>query len=314
MNRITLTLFCCGLLFIGAVTLYADDKPADDKTPVADKPVTNKPASGTVKLLWADGAPGALGIEAKDKPQITIFLPQGETKTDCAVVICPGGGYGGLAMDHEGKKIAEWFNSLGVAAFILEYRHNGKGYQHPYPLMDALRAIRTVRANAADWEINASKIGVIGFSAGGHLTSTTGTLFDEGDPNAADPVDKVSSRPDFLILCYPVIAFGEPYCHGGSMKNLIGENPPQELIDRYASHRRVTEKTPPSFIFQTDEDSAVPAENAVSFYLALRQNKVPAEMHIYRRGQHGVGLARGNVGTETWSELLRLWMINMKYL
>ena len=273
-----------------------------------------RPAPGTVRLLWPDGAPGALGAEPKDKPQITVYLPQGETKTDCAVVVCPGGGYANLALDHEGKQIADWFNSLGVAAFILEYRHSGKGYREPYPLTDALRAVRTVRANAAEWGINPAKIGVMGFSAGGHLASTVGTLFTEGDANAADPIEKASSRPDFLILCYPVIAFGEPYCHGGSMKNLLGDNPSQELIDRYATHKQVTEKTPPTFIFQTDEDATVPAENGVAFYLALRKNKVPAEMHIYRLGPHGVGLSRGRVGTETWPELCRLWMVNMKYL
>lgn len=299
-SRFSLPSFCIAVftVFLPVSSLFAADRPPQ----------------GTVVFLWPAGAPGALGEEAKDKPQIMVYLPQGEVKTDCAVVVCPGGGYGGLAMNHEGKQIADWFNSFGVAAFVLDYRHRGKGYGQPAPLQDVLRAVRTVRTNAADWGINPAKIGVMGFSAGGHLASTAATKFTEGDANAADPVEKASSRPDFAILCYPVIAFGETYNHKGSMKNLLGENPPQELIDSYASHKLVTDKAPPTFIFQTDEDGAVPAENAVAFYLGLRKAKVPAEMHIYRVGNHGLGLAKTVIGTETWPELCRLWMINMKLI
>ncbi len=290
------TLFC--FVLISATALMAAERPVP----------------GTAQPLWPEGAPGALGEEAKDKPQITIFLPQGESVTDCAVVVCPGGGYGGLATDHEGKQIAAWFNSFGVAAFILDYRHRGKGYGHPAPLQDALRAVRTVRTRAADWGINPAKIGIMGFSAGGHLASTAGTQFTDGDPDAVDPVEKASSRPDFLILCYPVIAFGETYNHTGSMKNLLGDDPPQDLIDSYASHKRVTDKTPPTFLFHTDEDTGVPSENAVAFYAGLRRHKIPAEMHIYRVGRHGIGLGKTIIGTETWPELCRLWMINMKFI
>lgn len=272
------------------------------------------PAPGTTLLLWPEGAPGALGDEPKDKPQITAYLPQGVAKTDCAVVVCPGGGYGHLALDHEGKQIAEWFNSFGVAVFVLEYRHSGKGYGEPWPLRDVLRAIRTVRAHAGDWKINPAKIGVMGFSAGGHLAASAATLFTEGNAEAADTIEKASARPDFAILCYPVISFGRPYCHGGSMKNLLGKNPSQELIDSYAVDKRVTEKTPPTFIFQTDEDKGVPAENCIDFYLALRKHKVPAELHIYLNGRHGLGLAKGTIGTENWSEQCRIWMQNMKLL
>ncbi len=237
-----------------------------------------------------------------------VYLPQGEVKTDCAVVVCPGGGYGGLAMNHEGKQIADWFNSFGVAAFVLDYRHRGKGYGQPAPLQDVLRAVRTVRTNAADWGINPAKIGVMGFSAGGHLASTAATKFTEGDANAADPVDTTYAK---IFRNHPRIRYQRPL---HEYIGWLGENPPQELIDSYASHKLVTDKAPPTFIFQTDEDGAVPAENAVAFYLGLRKAKVPAEMHIYRVGNHGLGLAKTVIGTETWPELCRLWMINMKLI
>jgi len=174
------------------------------------------------ELLWPNGAPGAKGDKPEDKPTLTIFLPERSKANGTAVVICPGGGYGFLATDHEGKQIAEWLNSLGVAGFMLEYRHLGRGYGHPAPLQDAQRAIRTVRARAAQWNVNPTRIGIIGFSAGGHLASTAGTHFDKGDPQAADIIERASSRPDFMILCYPVIDFGEPYNNQGSQENLIG--------------------------------------------------------------------------------------------
>ena len=207
------------------------------------------------------------------------------------MVICPGGGYGGLAIDHEGRQIAQWFNSFGVAGFMLEYRHRGRGYGHPAPLQDAQRAIRTVRARAAEWKIAPDRIGIMGFSAGGHLASTAGTHFDEGDPDSADPIERVSCRPDFLILCYPVIAFGEPYTHRGSQKNLLGHNADPALVRSLSNEKQVTAETPPTFLFHTDEDNGVPPENSVQFYLGPSPAGVPAEMHIYRAGPHGVGLA-----------------------
>ncbi|MDR0870092.1 MAG: alpha/beta hydrolase [Planctomycetaceae bacterium] len=259
--------------------------------------------------LWENGAPNATGSEEKDKPQINVFLPEKDKATGTAVVVCPGGGYGGLAIDHEGWQIADWYNSFGVAAIVLEYRHSGKGYAHPNPLLDVQRAIRTVRFNAGKWNIKPDKIGVMGFSAGGHLASTAGTHFED-NKNPADGVDKVSCRPDFMILCYPVIMFGSSYTHQGSQNNLIGKNAPQELIDYYSNEKQVTDKTPPAFIFFTDEDKMVPVENGVQFYLALRQHKVPAEIHIFQKGQHGQGLAKGKPGNELWTEACKAWLKN----
>ena len=265
-------------------------------------------AEPTTELLWPDGAPGAKGDGPADKPTLTICLPDGEKATGTAVVVCPGGGYGFLAVGHEGKDIAEWFNKLGVAAFILEYRHRARGYGHPAPLQDAQRAVRTVRARAAGWKIDPAKIGIMGFSAGGHLASTAGTHFDKGDPEAGDPIERVSCRPDFMILCYPVIALGEPYTHRGSQQNLLGKDADPELVRSLSSEKQVTAQTPPTFLFHTDEDRGVPAENSVYFYLALRRAKVPAELHVYRTGRHGLGLAPGTPGTSSWPECCEGWL------
>ncbi|MDR0610319.1 MAG: alpha/beta hydrolase [Planctomycetaceae bacterium] len=265
--------------------------------------------------LWEQGAPNALGTEDKDKPRITVWLPDKNNAVDMAVVVCPGGGYGGLALDHEGKQIAEWFNSFGVTAAILEYRHRGKGYGHPNPMLDVQRAIRTVRFNAKDWGIDPSKIGVMGFSAGGHLASTAGTHFHfDNVKESSDEIDKINCRPDFMILCYPVILFDTKFTHRGSQKNLIGADAPKELVDYYSNEKQVTEKTPPTFIFFTNEDTAVPAENGIEFYLALRKYKIPAELHIYQKGAHGQGLAKNQRGNETWSELCKAWLVNNGFL
>ena len=265
-------------------------------------------AEPKVELLWPDGAPGAKGNTPADKPTLTVWLPEDAKATGTAVVICPGGGYGALALDHEGKQIAAWFNSMGVAGFILEYRHRSKGYGHPAPLQDAQRAIRTVRARAADWKVDPGRIGIMGFSAGGHRASTAGTHFDKGNPQAKDPIERTSCRPDFLILCYAVIAFGEPYTHFGSQHNLIGKDASPELVRSLSNEKQVTAETPPAFLFHTDEDSGVPPENSVQFYLALRRAKVPAELHVYRSGGHGLGLAGKVPGTSTWPKNCEDWL------
>jgi acetyl esterase/lipase len=259
-----------------------------------------------VELLWPNGAPGALGNEDADKPSLTIYLPQlnGERS---GVVVCPGGGYGGLAVDHEGRQIAEWLNARGVAAFVLRYRL-GPRYHHPIELGDAQRALRFVRSHASDYGIASGKIGIWGFSAGGHLASTAGTHFDAGDANAADSLDRMSSRPDFMILAYPVISFTTPYTHRGSMRNLLGDNPDPKLAASLSNETQVTPQTPPAFLFHTNNDSGVPAENSVLFYLALRKAGVPAEMHIYERGEHGVGLALSDPVLSSWPGRLEAWM------
>jgi acetyl esterase/lipase len=265
-------------------------------------------AEPKVELLWPDGAPGTLGDRPEDKPTLIIYLPEKEKATGAAVCVCPGGGYGHLAMDHEGDQIAQWFNSMGVAGFIVDYRHRRKGYGHPAPLQDAQRAIRTVRARAGEWGVDPSRIGVMGFSAGGHLASTAATHFDAGKPDAEDSIERASCRPDFAILCYPVVMFDEAYTHRGSQRNLLGEDPDPELVRSLSNEKQVTPQTPPTFLFHTDEDTGVPAENSVQFYLALRRAKVPAELHIYRQGRHGLGLAPDMPGTGNWPKQCQDWM------
>jgi acetyl esterase/lipase len=261
--------------------------------------------------LWENGAPGALGKEPKDIPMAMVRLPASDRPTG-ALVICPGGGYGGLAMGHEGHEIAEWANQMGLAAIICDYRHRSKGYGHPAPLQDAQRAIRMTRANATQWNIDATRVGIMGFSAGGHLTSTVLTHFDSGNANDTDAIAKQSSRPDFGILCYPVILFGEPKSHKGSEKNLLGESPDPKLVESLRNDLQVTQDTPPTFLFHTQEDKAVPPENAVQFYAAMISHGVPGELHVYEKGRHGVGLARDLPVTSDWSNACRRWLEGRK--
>ena len=246
-----------------------------------------------VLKLWPDGAPGALGTEAADVPTLTVYLPKPEVATGAAVVICPGGGYGMHAVEHEGTQVAEWLNSIGVAGFVLKYRL-GPRYHHPAMLQDASRAIRTVRARASEWSLDPKRVGIVGFSAGGHLASTAGTHFDRGRPDAADPVERVSSRPDVVMLIYPVIALATPYAHAGSRRNLLGENPPQELVESLSNETQVTKDTPPTFLAHTNADTGVVAENSILFVLALRKAGVPVEFHLFEKGQHGLGLGSGS--------------------
>jgi acetyl esterase/lipase len=261
------------------------------------------------RLLWPSGAPGALGVEDADKPALTIYLPPAEKASGAAVVVCPGGGYTHLAMDHEGKQIAEWLNARGIAAFVLRYRL-GPSYHHPIELGDAQRALRMVRALATEFHVAPDRIGVWGFSAGGHLAATLGTHFDAGDPQAVDPVDRASCRPDFMILAYPVISMSAQYTHGGSRLNLLGDSPDPQLVESLSNEKQVTSHTPPTFLFHTDADPVVPVENSVLFYLALRKAGVPAELHIYERGNHGVGLAQKDPVLSTWPDRLADWLKN----
>ncbi|MEZ5387500.1 MAG: alpha/beta hydrolase [Prosthecobacter sp.] len=265
--------------------------------------------------LWPDGAPGAKGDEDKDQPFVYVWPAAKEKANGAAFVVCPGGGYGGLAADHEGTQVAKWFNGLGVSAFVLHYRLGSQGYHFPTQLIDVQRAIRHVRANAKQYGIDPNRIGIVGFSAGGHLTSMAATMFDEKPEGMTnDAVDQVSARPDVAAPTYPVISMIEDFGHKGSRKNLLGPNDNDELAKHVSTERRVTANTPPIFIFQTDEDTVVPAENAVAFYLACRKNKVPAEMHIYRPGPHGVGLFLGDPVLGTWSAHLRDWLRNQGFL
>lgn len=264
--------------------------------------------------LFPNGAPGSHGTGPLHEPTLTWYPAPKENNTGVTIVVFPGGGYGAVCTSTEGTPIAEWCNTWGASAAVINYRMSAGGYRHPYPLMDAQRAIRTVRSRAAQYGIDPGKIGVIGFSAGGHLVSTTLTHFDAGKADSADPVERVSSRPDFGILCYPVIMFDSSCTHRGSQENLLGKNPDPALVDSLSSEKQVTPQTPPVFIVQTDDDTVVPAENAVNFYLACRKNKVPAEMHIFKPYQHGIALGVGREGASMWPELCKSWLRNMKIL
>ena len=255
--------------------------------------------------LWPGGAPGAVGSGPEDTPTISLFRPSGAS-SGAAFVVCPGGGYTRLA-DHEGHDVAVWLNGIGVTAVVLKYRL-GPRYRHPAPLQDVARAIRTVRARAKEWNVDPGRIGVIGFSAGGHLASTVATQFDAGNPAAADAVDRVSSRPNLAVLAYPVISMEARIAHAGSRNNLLGPNPSAELVQALSSERRVTTQTPPTFLFHTADDAVVLVENSLQFAAALRGAKVPYQLHVFETGRHGVGLAPDNPVLSAWPRLLESWL------
>jgi acetyl esterase/lipase len=238
--------------------------------------------------LWPQGAPGALGTNDADIPTLTPFPTADTNTTGAALIVCPGGAYAGLAA-HEGQDYALWLNQYGVSAFVLKYRLGSKGYRHPAELQDAARAVRLVRSRAADWHIDPRRVGIMGSSAGGHLASTLLTHYDAGDTNSPDLVERLSSRPDLGILCYPVVTMGE-YTHRGSRDNLLGRNPSPDLVKLLSNELQVTKDTPPCFIWQTFEDKTVPVENSLLFAGALRRAGVPFDLHIYQHGGHGLGL------------------------
>jgi acetyl esterase/lipase len=283
---------------IGAGVIHA-------QAPAQAQAKPNPNAEPETIRLWPDEVPGALGTEDADRPTLTIY--RARQPSGASIIVAPGGGYSALASNHEGRQVANLLNAAGVTAFVLKYRL-GPRYRHPIELGDAQRAIRLVRARAPELGLAADRIGMMGFSAGGHLAATAGTHFDAGKPDATDPVDRASSRPDFLILAYPVISFDPAIAHGGSVRNLLGENPDPKLIEDLSNDLRVTPQTPPTFLFHTNADTGVVAENSVRFYLALRRAKVPAEMHIFETGPHGVGLALGDPALGAWPGLLTTWL------
>jgi acetyl esterase/lipase len=309
MNETTTTRPTLFLAGTAALALLGAASPAHavEAAPYKSAKVDTAHGDREFHLLWPDGAPGALGSEPVDQPKITVYRPHADTATGAAVVVCPGGGYGVLAADHEGKQVAEWLNSLGVSAFVLQYRL-GPRYHHPAPLQDAQRALRMVRARAATWGVDPGRIGILGFSAGGHLASSAATLFDDGDPDAADPVDRVSSRPDFAVLCYPVISMTTAAVHSGSRKNLLGEHPGPALLWKLSTELQVTPRTPPTFLFHTDDDPGVPVENSLLFFSAMKRAGVPGELHVFAHGRHGVGLAPEDPVLSQWPGLCAQWM------
>lgn len=252
--------------------------------------------------LWEKGAPEPDGVKAVSQPCLFPLVLKSGRPTG-AVIVLPGGGYGGLA-PHEDKPIAEWLNRGGISAFVLHYRV--APHKHPVPMLDAQRAVRLVRFYAAEWNIKSDHVGILGFSAGGHLASTAATHFDDGQA-ASDPVDHVSCRPDAAVLCYPVITFGEFRNHG-SMVNLIGENPPEALRQSLSNELQVTPQTPPAFLWHTSDDAAVPLENSLLFAAALHRNQVPCELHVFPHGNHGLGLAEADPIVGAWSGLCITWL------
>jgi len=273
-------------------------------TALADEPTQKL----TTVLLWPGGAPGAQGSGPEDTPRLMPYLVPGEGMRAC-IVVCPGGGYGGRAA-HEGEPVARWLNTLGVSACVLDYRV--RPYRHPVPLGDAQRAIRMVRHRAGEWRVDPKRVGILGFSAGGHLAASAATIFDGGKPDAADPIDRLSCRPDAAILCYPVITFAE-HGHRGSMQNLLGPEPDPALREAMSLETRVTDRTPPVFLWHTSDDPVVPVENSLLFAMALRKHKVPFELHVFPHGPHGMGLAEGKRGgaapeVRQWTALCAVWL------
>ncbi len=257
--------------------------------------------------LWPGRAPGALGDSAVDRPTITPYLVPAGTGSGTAVVIFPGGGYQHLAVEKEGTRIAKWLNGLGVAAFVVQYRL-GPRYHDPAMLQDAQRAIRMVRGRAAEWRVDTSRVGVLGSSAGGHLASTTATHYDAGDAASSAPIERMSARPSFAVLLYPVITMEAPYAHQGSRRMLLGENPDSAAVRRMSNELQVTHDTPPTFLVATTDDATVPVENSLLYYRALRNAGVPVELHLFETGKHGFGLADTDPLLSIWPKLCEDWL------
>ena len=279
----------------------------------------------TIKL-WPEGIPGSVEDKTYEErittaedgritrcervkyPDLTVFLPPAEKATGAAVLICPGGGYAALAFDHEGNAIARWLNENGIAGIILKYRLPSDRIMKEKsngPLQDAQEAMRIIRRNAAEWKINPEKVGVIGFSAGGHLASTLSTHFDD---KVYEIKDNASARPDFSLLIYPVISFDTTITHRGSRNNLIGLRPSEEQVRRFSNDLQVTSSTPPAFLVHSADDRAVPVMNSINYFNALQKKNIPAELHIFRKGGHGYGLAPAGGTESSWPELCIRWL------
>ena len=259
--------------------------------------------------LWKGEAPMSLGHTASDSPYLLVYHPR--KPNGISVLICPGGGYVYLAMDHEGRWVAGWLNTLGITAAVLRYRidnNDQTGYHYPVQLLDVKRGMRLLRDQAAAWHLDTARIGVMGFSAGGHLASMLGTHYDAGNPYAADRIDRMNCRPDFMILIYPVITMRKPYVHEGSRIALLGRHPSEGLVDSLSGEMMVTPETPPTFLLCANDDQVVPPENSIDFYLALHHAGVAASLHILDHGGHGFGYMPGKKLTEQWTAILRYWL------
>lgn len=289
-------------IFLSAV--YAQQKPMV----ISLYPENKVPGNLTgpdEETTASDG--GIVRISKIKTPTLSVYLPPADKANGTAVIICPGGGYSIVAIDHEGYKVAEKFNEMGVAAFVLKYRiPDKKNQQDPSiaPLQDTQQAILTVRANAEKWHINPSRIGIMGFSAGGHLASTAATHFNH---SLISNPGKISLRPDFAIMIYPVISADKQITHAGSFKNLLGANPTAQQLREFSNEKQITAQTPPSFLVHASDDKGVSPENSIVFYQALLKNNVPAELHIYQNGGHGFGMHNRTTKDE-WMDRCRNWM------
>jgi len=292
--------------------------------------LTNAFAQNKIVNLWNEHIPGSMAnekyveenlvvengavrVQKVTNPTLSVYLPAKEKANGSAIVICPGGGYARLAFDHEGIQIAKWFNGLGVAAFILKYRLPNDTIMENKsvgPLQDVQEAIRYVRRNSSQWNLNPLKIGVIGFSAGGHLAATASTLFANKVYNS----DSTCARPNFSILIYPVISMNSEITHSGSRQNLLGPNPSQNLVDHFSTEKQVSPSTPPTFLVHSQDDKTVPVQNSVNYFLALKKNNVPSELHIFEKGGHGYGMGKEK-GTESeWTEMCKQWLLQKGFL
>jgi acetyl esterase/lipase len=308
------------LLLLGGLALVASTATLPGQAPAATgqaKPSPARASAAAVIPIWPEGVPGLLPnagpeveVDARvsnvHTPTLTAYPAPEAARNGTAVIVCPGGAYRRLAIDKEGTDVAVWLNSLGVSAFVLKYRM--QEYGHPAPLRDVLRSVRLLRSQASRWAIAPDRIGVMGFSAGGHLASSAGTLFDSPLGRTGAELDRVSARPDFLVLVYPVISMNPPYVHAGSRDSLLGANAPQSLIDSLSTNLQVTRQTPPAFLVHGGTDTAVPPENSVLFYSALRRESVPAELHLYQEGAHGVGLEPNHGPISDWPKRCAEWL------
>jgi acetyl esterase/lipase len=298
----------CRLVLLAALFCACALPITAQQSPAASSNAIAEPAAphGEVQYLWPEGAPDALGKEEQDKPHLEIFhaAPGG---LHAAVIVCPGGGYTHLAYDKEGTRIAEWLNLRGISAFVLTYRLAPR-YRAPAPILDGERAVRWVRAHAQQYAIDPARIGMWGFSAGGHLVGMVATHFDEGHAQSSDPVERVGDRPDFVISSYGGLTLQPGVAKPGAMGSLLGSQPAQELIDDNSPDKHVSAKTPPFFLYATTTDQAVPVLSSVVFYTALVRAGVPAEMHIFAQGPHGTALAQNYPALSAWTTLLENWL------
>ncbi|MEI7830414.1 MAG: alpha/beta hydrolase [Prolixibacteraceae bacterium] len=280
--------------------------------------------SQTIMKLWPEGTPGPVvspkpeetfegrRVRYVSEPTLTIYLPPKDQNTGVAVVICPGGGYGIEAMDHEGYEVAEFLQSHGVAGIVLKYR---LPFGHSeLPLQDAQQAVRLVRYHAEEWLIDPKKVGIAGFSAGGHLASTLSTHFDSGNNDSNSAIGKIGCRPDFSILLYPVVTFKEEWGHMGSRENLIGKTNDWKIIEKFCNELQVTNQTPPAFIALADDDTGVKPRNSIEYYMALKREGIPAELHIFKEGGHGFGMHKTGKAHDQWPLMVVEWMKAMKYI